>query len=582
MAGWTAEGRAVKGRAAAGWTAAGRAVKGRAVKGGAAAGRAVAGWTAAGRTVKGHAAAGRAVVRAGAGLAMLALVILPASPAQAHAALLNTNPVQGSIVQVAPEQVELTFSEAISPVNEKIRIVGPDGKRADTGTPQVDGAVLRIKMKENPARGTYLVSFRVISADSHPVPGGFTFSIGEASGTPPEVVEEEVDSTISWFIGIAKYVGYVGLVLLVGAAFALTLLWPAKLDRRAAKRVLWLGWGLVMAATIAGLALQAPYTGLSTADVMASQFGIAHLVRLGVLAVAVFLLRPLINGGGGPADRILIIGVAALGGITWPLSGHPAGSPVPIVSIVVDALHLAAAATWLGGLAMLALFLVKRPEAAVILPVWSRWAGIAVSTILLAGVVAALIEIGTPTALVETTYGRWVILKVGLVGLLLIAAMLARRIVNRGGAGIGGLVKVELAIAAVVLGVTSALTQTTPARTAETIAQAPQAPQVFGTTLESDLFRLQVEVDPAKRGNNLVHLYAYTPGGQPLAVVEWKATAALPSAGVEPIDIPTLKITDNHVTGSINLPTAGDWVLKFTLRTTEIDQDSVTTTVSIK
>ncbi len=516
-----------------------------------------------------------------------AFVLLPAAPAQAHAALIKTNPVQGTTVQIAPQQVELTFSEAITPVNDKIRIIGPDGKRADTGTPKAEGAVLRIGLKENPPRGTYLVSFRVISADSHPVPGGFTFSIGEPSATPTQEADTETNATITWLIGAAKYVGYAGLVLLVGSAFVLALLWPARLDRRGPKRMLWLGFGLVALSTIAALALQGPYTGLGFEDVMGSPLGIALLVRLAVLAVAAILLRPLLNGTGGIVDRVLVLGLAGIGALTWPLAGHPAGSPVPPVSIVVDAIHLAGVAAWLGGLAMLAIFLLRKAnetELRAILPVWSRWAGVTVSAVLLAGVVAALIEVGTVTALYKTTYGRTLLAKLALVTLVMGAAMLARRMVSQGRTTIGPLIKTELTIAAVVLGLTAALTQTTPARTAEAIAQTPAIGQgqIFSSTLESNLFRLQVEVDPAKQGNNLIHLYAYTPDGQPLKVQEWKVTMALPSAGVEPVDVPVLKITDNHVTGSANIPAAGDWVFKFTLRTTEIDQDSATTTIKIK
>lgn len=129
---------------------------------------------------------------------------------------------------------------------------------------------------------------------------------------------------------------------------------------------------------------------------------------------------------------------------------------------------------------------------------------------------------------------------------------------------------------------TAALTQTTPARTAETIAQAPPPAQLYTTTLESPKFRLRVEIDPATRGDNLVHLFAFTPQGLPQKVEEWRVTVALPAAGIEPVDVPMLKIPDNHASGSIALPTPGDWVFRFTLRTSEIDQDTVTATVPIK
>ena len=56
---------------------------------------------------------------------------------------------------------------------------------------------------------------------------------------------------------------------------------------------------------------------------------------------------------------------------------------------------------------------------------------------------------------------------------------------------------------------------------------------------------------------------------------------ALPAAGVEPIDVPLLKLTDNHATGQFTVPTAGEWELRFTLRISEIDQATVTVTVPI-
>jgi copper transport protein len=512
------------------------------------------------------------------------LLLLPALPAQAHAALLRTNPAQGTIVPVPPKSVELFFSEPVSPVSDKIRIIGPDGKRADDGKPVADGPVVRIGLKDGAANGTYLVTFRVISADSHPVPGGFTFSIGQQSVVPVEGQPEKTDESILWLIGIAKYLGYAGLALLIGAVFVLTLLWPRRLGRRDPKRLMWLGFGLVAVSTVASLALQVPYTEQTFGDVMSSRYGIALLVRLAVLAVAAVLLRPLVNGEGGPADRYLVVGLAAIGSVTWPLAGHPAGSPVPAVSIVVDALHLAAVALWLGGLVTLMLFVLRRAderEREAIVPAWSRWAGIAISTVLLAGLVSALIEVGTPTALVNTTYGRLILVKLALVGLLIAAASQARRrLLSK---ALRTIVTVELSIAAVVLGVTAALTQTTPARTAEAVAQAPPLPPpIYSSTLEAAKFRLQVEIDPAKTGDNLVHLYAFTPAGQPQRVEEWKVTASLPSAGIDQVNVPVLKINDNHATGTISLPAPGQWQFQFTLRTSEIDQDSVTAQVPIK
>ncbi|MGS2616558.1 copper resistance CopC/CopD family protein [Micromonospora sp. LZ34] len=541
----------------------------------------------------------RLTALAGLLVTVVALLIAPAAPASAHAVLVSSSPVSSAVVPNAPAEVVLTFSESVRKVPGKIRVIAPDGDRADRGEPTFEGAVLTIPVDPAAGRGTYLVSFRVISADSHPVSGAFTYSVGAPSAPPVDPGDDNrADPVVGTAVKVAKYVGYAGLLLLVGPALVLAALWPRRLSRRGPARLAWLGLGLVALSTVANLLLQVPYTaggglfdvtGEGLSSVLGSTFGAAHLVRLGLLAAAAFLLRPLFAGPVGRADLVIlgVLGAAAL--LTWPVAGHPAASPAPAVSVIVDAVHLGSMAVWLGGLVMLAGFLLPRAderELGAILPIWSRWAALAVSALLLAGTVQALIEVATPSALVDTTYGRLVLAKIGLFALVIAVAAYSRQLVRRRiGPERPGQVRravwVELAIAAVVLGVTATLVQITPARTAVTDTAGASA-GYFSTTVSSPLFSLQVEIDPAERGNNSVHFYAYTKDNRPQPVVEWKATAALPSAGIEPIEIPLLPLTDNHATGEINLPAAGEWQLRVTARTSDIDQATVTATVPIR
>ncbi|MEV4197527.1 copper resistance CopC/CopD family protein [Micromonospora globbae] len=528
----------------------------------------------------------------------VALLIAPAAPASAHAVLVSSSPAASAVVPSGPEEVVLTFSESVRKVPDKVRVIAPDGSRADRGEPTFDGTIVRIPVDPAGGQGTYLVSYRVISADSHPVSGAFTYSVGAPSAPPTDSGDTgRANPVVDNAVKVAKYLGYAGLALLVGPALVLAALWPRRLDRRGPARLAWTGLGLVAVATLADLWLQVPYTGggglfdvsgEGLSSVLGSTFGAAHLVRLGLLAAAAFLLRPLFAGPVGRTDAIIltVLGVAAL--VTWPLAGHPAASPAPAVSVVVDTVHLGSMAVWLGGLLMLAAFLLPRAderELGAIMPIWSRWAALAVSALLLAGVVQGLIEMGTPGALVDTTYGRLLLAKIGLFGLVLGVAAYSRQLVRRRVAEqwpsrIRRAIVAELAIIAVVLGVSATLVQTPPARTASEVADS--APGYFSTTLTSSLLSVQVELDPAERGNNSLHLYAYTKDNRPQPVVEWKATAALPSAGIEPIEIPLLPLTDNHATGEVNLPASGDWQLKVTARTSDIDQATVTATVPIR
>ncbi|MDG4767480.1 copper resistance protein CopC [Solwaraspora sp. WMMD406] len=542
--------------------------------------------------------ASRLAAVAGLLMAALPVVLLPAAPASAHAVLVSTSPLLDSVVPNAPAEVVLTFSESVRQVPDRVRVIAPDGQRADQGEPVFNGAVVTIPLGERTPRGTYLVSYRVISADGHPVSGGFTFSVGAPSAVPTDDASgSDTDPVVSRLIQASKFAGYVGLLLLVGPVLVLSLLWPRRLSRAGPSRLVWTGLGLVAAATLAALWLQAPYVtggglvdvdGAAFRDVIGSGLGAALLVRLGVLTAAAVLLRPFLTGVDGRSDRILLGGLAVIGLFTWPLAGHPAASPVPAVSVVVDAVHLAGMAVWLGGLAMLGVFLLRQAderELGAILPIWSRWAALAVCALLLAGTVQALIEVGTLGALFSTTYGRLLLTKIGLFVVVLAVAAYSRQLVrDRSAAGRPGRMRqaiwTELGVTAVVLAVSAVLVQTTPARTA-VVENLRGTSGYFSTTLTTEIYSLQVEVDPARRGNNSVHLYAYTLDNRPQAVLEWQATAALPASGVEPIEIPLLPLTDNHATGEISLPTEGEWELRITVRISDIDQASVSTPVEI-
>lgn len=535
------------------------------------------------------------------GLVGLFLVVAgPAAPAAAHATQVGSDPATGAILDDPPRQVVLTFSEPVRLLPDRITVIGPQGDPLAIGEPTTEGAEVVIPVPEVFDIGTYLVSYRVVSQDSHPVTGALTYSLGAPSEVPELVSEDAVRPEVLTALSVNKYLGYAGLALVVGPAVMLTMLWPRRLSRRGPARLAWTGLSLVGFSTLAGVVLQVPHSnGGSLLDIDAAglrevlsiPYGTAHVVRLGVLIAVALLLPPLLAGRASRTDLLLLAGLGLVGMGTWPVAGHPIASPIPVVSVVVGTAHVAAASFWIGGLVVLVALLLRRAderELGVILPEWSRWAALAVTVLLLAGLIQAVVEVTVPSALVSTDYGRLLLVKLGLVGLVIAVAAYSRRLVRlRLGASqpraMRAAVGIETVVLAAVLAMSSVLVQTTPARTELAAEQAAGTTPTgyFTTTVDSQLYSLQVEVDPAQRGSNAVHLYAYTLAGDPQLVEEWRATAAMPSAGVEPIEIPLLRLTDNHATGEVALPSAGDWLLRVTLRLSEIDQASVEVTVPI-
>ncbi len=454
-------------------------------------------------------------------------------------------------------------------------------------------------MRTDVPRGTYLVSYRVISADSHPVGAGFTYSVGAPSATGVSTGGNAgaTNRAVAIGVSVAQYLGYAGLVLIAGPALMLFAFWPNRLSRRWPTRLAYLGIALAWLATLLELHLQVPYSNggglFSTSphdlgQVLTSRYGVLHLVRLGVLLIAAFLLGPHLAGQGGKVRRSLLIILGVVGVATYGMSGHPGASSAPALTVIADVAHLVSASIWLGGLVILVGYLLRRANAkelGAILPIWSNWAMMAVAVLVLAGVAQALVEIGDVNSLLHTTYGLLVLAKVGLLALVLAVAWFSRRLAasEPGTQTVSRLrrsVLVEIVGVVVILGLASALVQTAPARTV-TAAASSQQGGPFSVTLNSNLYQLQIDIDPAKTGDNEIHLFAFTPAGAPLKVVEWKGSAALPSANVEPISISLLALTDSHATGQIALPSAGTWQFSFTLRTSDIDEATVSTSVKV-
>ncbi len=520
----------------------------------------------------------------------------PAQPAEAHAILTQASPQQGSVVKAAPEQVMLRFNEAIQVIPGRTQVIGPDGKRVNVGdpVPQQNGMTIKLRPADRPL-GTYLVSYRIVSADSHPISGAFTFSVGAPSASAPSAPDEGVDPAVQTATAVSKFFGYGGLTLAVGPVLFLAL-W---FRRRSLVTMARAGLGVVAASTLAAIWLQAPASsGAGPFDVSAgelgqvltSSFGIILAVRLILLGVAAWLVpRVRRHAGRGPTAVLVALVVAIL--VTWPLTGHPAASPFAWLLVVADTVHLAGMAVWLGGLVVLTTVVLRRAETRqlrLILPSWSRWAAISVYWLVAAGVLQAVVQTGSVEALFDSGYGRLLLIKTGLLAVVLGVAAWSRRLVQRGASvattsRLRRATAAEVGITALVLAATAVLVQTNPGRAVDVEAVAAAKARGFVTTLNSKLYSVQFDVFPASVGEyNTIHAFVYTPEGKPLKVLEWKVTLALPEKGVEPIDNPVSSILENQGLGNLTFPFPGEWQLSMTLRTTEIDQATVTTTIPVR
>ncbi len=184
-------------------------------------------------------------------LALSAVFALPGA-AFAHAALVATEPADGSVLADGPKQFSLTFSEPVSPL--VLTLVRPDGTPVPLSAFRLDGQTILIDVPPEPGggRGTHVLSWRVISADGHPVGGSILFSVGAPSAAP--AATEAVDWWLRGAIWLVRTALYAGLFLGIGGAFAVT--WLEEDGKRDGVR--FAGWLMLLglAAAPAALGLQ--------------------------------------------------------------------------------------------------------------------------------------------------------------------------------------------------------------------------------------------------------------------------------------------------------------------------------------
>ena len=232
-----------------------------------------------------------------------------AAPAAAHAALVSSTPAPQARLSEPPTEIVLTFDEPVEATLGGIRLYDATEQRIAVGEARRvpgDDTQLRAPIEEDLADGLFVVTWRATSEDGHPVSGAFTFQVGTAAPADTSgliarlLAGEGDDSAVGALLAVARFVGYVGLALLVGGFAFLALAWPAGAPRPGARRMLWLGWGLAVAGALGMFVLQGPYatagslgaaldTGLWR-DVAETRTGRAGLVRLAAAAAAVVLV----------------------------------------------------------------------------------------------------------------------------------------------------------------------------------------------------------------------------------------------------------------------------------------------------
>ncbi|MFD8223803.1 copper resistance protein CopC [Streptomyces massasporeus] len=409
-------------------------------------------------------------------LAAACALLAGAGPASAHAAVTGSDPGQGAVVDKAPARITLTFSEQVALSDDSLRVLDPEGKRVDTAEPAtVSGTTYAVPLHSGLPDGTYTVAYQVVSADSHPVAGAYTFSIGAPSKTSVSVSGQSTDDgVVGWLYGFGRYVSYAGFIVMAGGAAFVLACWRRGSGVRPVQRFVVSGWVALTASTLALLLLRGSFTGSGKVSdifdlsllgqVLQTKSGAALVSRLLLLAAAALFIAVLFGAYARPSPtttltdgasrrqpdpsedaeekRDLTFGLS-IGGVvvaaglaaSWAMSEHASVGLQAGIAMPVDVLHLLAVAAWLGGLGALLVALYRAPaDTPVDAPAVRRFSQVAFGSVLAliaTGTYQSWRQLGSWSAFTDTRYGRLLLAKIALVIVLVGVAWISRRWTGR-------------------------------------------------------------------------------------------------------------------------------------------------------
>jgi copper transport protein len=507
-------------------------------------------------------------------LATLAVLfsLLVASPASAHAELVNTTPANGDQLTSPPTEIQMRFTESVNLLDGGIRLVDNAGTTVLTPDPTADAQTVTWPMPADLPEGPYVVTWRVVSSDGHPISGAFSFGVGTAAADVPSSATggDTADASSSaatapWPVVAVRLAGYVAFALFVGVA-AFVLLCAPETGRNRTLQLLARG-GLIggAAAALAAILVQGPYTAgvpMTRAfdprllqETLATPFGSAMTWRLalyGVLGVLAWRLPRILSG---VASWVVPAGVAAIA-VTIAAAGHAAASG--LMDLGVDALHALTAGLWVGGLvALAALGRSVEPRA---LQKFSTLALASVLTLVVTGTLNSLRHLITFEQLWQTRYGLTLLIKLSLVAATLAAAAISRWRLRQHRVPLRS-VRVEAGLTVAVLIVTAWLGMTAPPPQEHGSTHTGHDAASVGVAVQMSLGergKAALAVSPATTAGSQLRLVLTDAKGERLSATKVTLKVANADRDIAPIPVPMSK-RDGVWVAKYSFPFPGTW-----------------------
>lgn len=496
---------------------------------------------------------------------VLGCILMPAQSAWAHAQLLSSDPVANAIFETAPGAVELTFNEPVSPL--AIRLISPDGSAVDLTEETSDGAVVSIQIPNGITDGTQVLSWRVVSADGHPIGGSLIFSIGAVTGSA--TIETSGDRLVSLALWAGKAALFTALFIGIGGAtFSSCVPLPSHAKRVSSVLSL---CGVVIAPMTLGLqgadALGLPFSSLLDLDTwrtgLSTSYGATAVVLTLAFACSALALRI-------PAGRyasVLGVVAAVLAALSLALSGHASAAAPQWLTRPAVFLHIGGIVFWVGALVPLWLLLRDPSETATrALGLFSKIIPFAVAALVLSGGTLAVIQMGPPSAAWTSLYGIILGTKV-----MLLAALFGLALYNRhwlttpalGGDATASSrlrqsIAWEMALILIILALVAGWRFTPPPRALANVAVAITAEPMVTHFIEGDTMAM-VTMTPGSAGPVNIEIMIADLAHAPRDAMAVSVIISNTERGIEPIKREAVEKNGLWYIDDLSIPLAGTW-----------------------
>jgi copper transport protein len=523
------------------------------------------------------------------------------APASAHASLVSTDPAEGAVVPEAPDVVTFTFNEPVSLAGDSLQAYDAAGEPVDVDASARD-EVVTADLPDDLADGTYVVAWRVVSSDGHPVAGSLTFHVGAPSEhvVPPRDAPAIDDSAMRDVASVVQALSYLALLLAGGLTIFLS--WTSRgirLHDAVRRRLVLLQRGsavvAVLVAAVAVIVSGAYQRGAGIGGLFEAASLDPALVGddLSVLTLQVVGLGLAVVMAGRATPSLAGDIGAALAVWSPALVGHTrAYEPVSLL-VLTDALHLSAGAVWLGGLAGLAIVLPslagREREGALLLSRFSTVAAVLLGILAAAGVLLGWRILGSWSGLWETTYGRLLLVKVGIALVVgAVAAFNRYRLLPRAADGphearrratyaVRRVVLLEAALLVGLLGVTGFLVEQPP-RSEAAITPAAPASNVARAVVDDLRVLAVLDGTPGRQRQLLVQVQDLA--GEPVELRE-RPEVSLRSDDVDLGTVPVTPTGAGTFLATVTFPEPGKWEVQVSLRIDEFTNPVTTLSVDV-